>query len=329
MVDFLFSMDSIVSLLASLGVVTLTTLVVILAGLVVGYLVGTIFAAIIRKILNLKEIKQEVASSEIISLSFWTKLAKGVSVYIKWLFIAVVLNIIVRAAAESSWTNSIIKALRGYTVVFESVLVAIGEFLLFAIAGIIVGSIVCRIIKATLDSVRVDERMAKYGLDDALGHISLGKIIATMFLLYIVIVFIATGIDAVATNVKVSTGFINISDVPLVQVFKDLVVLFPDFVLGALIIIAGAIVGDLLKDRISTMEYTWADDMLGLGIQALVIFFAVVIALPHFQIRENTDILVDSFKLLVAGVSIGIAIAMGLGMQETFSKIGKKIEKRI
>jgi len=72
-----------------------------------------------------------------------------------------------------------------------------------------------------------------------------------------------------------------------------------------------------------------ATDTVAWLIQGMIIFFAVVIALPHFQIEKNVDILTDSFKIIVAGISLGLAIAMGLGLKEMFAHLGKKVEKKL
>jgi len=299
---------------------------VILIGILLGYLIGSLIALIVKRILNIRELKEQIADSEIISLAFWGKVTTGIGVYIKWLFVAVVLNYVVEASIERGiWYIK----LSQYTNMFQSFMGGLGIFTLFAVVGIVIGAIVYKIIKAALDSVRIEERMAKHGLHDALGGLQLTRVIASIFMIYVVIVFLATGIDAVATPIGQDRNALVLMFNNPDEVSNSLVELYPQFVLGGFIIIAGALVGDFMQDRIKESKTSLATDSIGWLVQGMVIFFAIVLALPHFQIRENVDMLTDSFKIVVAGISIGIAIAMGLGLQETFKHWGKKVEKKL
>ncbi len=299
---------------------------VVLIGILLGYLIGSLLALIVRKVLNIRELKEQIAGSEIISLSFWGKVVSGIGIYIKWLFVAVVLNYVVEASIERGiWYIK----LSQYTNMFQSFMGGLGVFMLFAVVGIVVGAIVYKIIKAALDSIRVEERMAKHGLHDALGGLQLTRVISGIFMIYVVIVFLATGIDAVARPIGQDQNALVLMFNNPDGASNSLVELYPQFVLGGFIIIAGALVGDFMQDRIKESKTSLASDSVAWLVQGMVIFFAIVLALPHFQIRENVELLTDSFKIVVAGISIGLAIAMGLGLQETFRHWGKKVEKKL
>ena len=298
---------------------------VIIIGLLAGYLIGALIAHIVKRILNIRELKEQIAGSEILSLSFWGKLVTGVGVYIKWLFVAIGLKALVEWAIRSGVGNTaMFEVLTEYAQGFQDLMINLGIFLIFAVVGVVVGAIVYKIIKAALDSIRVEERMAKHGLHDALGGLQLTKVIAGIFMIYVILVLIGSGIDTVAAR-----SGPEFNEVRLVVMFRYLVELYPEFVLGGFIIIAGALVGDFMQDRIKSSKTSMASDGVAWLVQGMVIFFAIVLALPHFQIKENVDILTDSFKIVVAGLSIGLAIAMGLGLQDTFRHWGKKVEKRL
>ena len=298
---------------------------VIIIGLLAGYLIGTLVAAIVKRTLNIRELKEQIAGSEILSLTFWGKVVTGVGVYIKWLFVAIGLKSMVQwAINEGVGSTSMFQILVDYAQSFQNLMVNLGTFLIFAVVGIVIGSIIYKIIKSALDSIRLEETIAKHGLHDALGGLQLSKVIAGIFMVYIIIVLMGTGIDTVAAN-----SGPEFNEVRLVVMFRSLVNLYPEFVLGGLIIIAGALIGDFVETRVKKSKTSIASDSLAWILQAMVIFFAIVLALPHFQIRENVDILTDSFKIIVAGISIGLAIAMGLGLKDTFARWGKKVEKKI
>lgn len=308
-------MGSMTDLLVDVGIFV----AIILIGILLGYLIGALIAYLFKKVLNMQELKEQIASSEVITLAFWGKTVSGVCIYIKWLLVSIVLNYSVEVSAERGlWYAK----LSGYTTMFQSLMGGLGIFLLFAVVGIVIGAIVYKMIKEGLDSVHVEESMAKHGLHDALGGLQLTRVLGGIFMIYIVIVFLASGIDAVATPLGQESN-------RLVVMFHYLVWLYPEFVLGGLIIIIGAIVGDFLQDRMRESKSPIASESAAWLIQGIVIFFAIVLALPHFQIKENVDVLTDSFKIIVAGISIGLAIAMGLGLKDTFGHWGKKIEKKL
>jgi len=298
---------------------------VVIVGLLLGYIIGWLVSFVISRILSIKELKEQIASSEILSLALWGKVISGTAVYIKWLFVSIGLKAIVEWASKSLAGNTAMYGiLTGYADTFQVLMINLGMILVFGVLGIVIGAVIYRMIKAVSDSLRVEERMIKHGLHDALGGMQLTKVIAGIFMIYVVLVLLGSGIDSVA--VRSGPEF---SEVRLVVMFRALVALYPEFVLGALIIIAGALLGDFLQDRITESKAPVASGGIAWVVQALVIFFAIVLALPHFQIKENVDILTDSFKIIVAGISIGLAIAMGLGFKDLFSQWGKKIEKNL
>jgi hypothetical protein len=228
------------------------------------------------------------------------------------------------AVQERVGNTAMFQILTEYAHGFQGLMINLGIFLIFAVAGVVIGAIVYKIIKAALDSVRVEERMAKHGLHQALGDLQLTKVIAGIFMVYVIIVLMGSGIDTVAAN-----SGAEFEQVRLVVMFRSLVNIYPEFVLGGFIIIAGALIGDFVESRVQKSKAPIASDSLGWMLQGMIIFFAIVLALPHFQIKENVDILTDSFKIVVAGISIGLAIAMGLGLQDMFRHWGKKVEKRL
>jgi hypothetical protein len=298
---------------------------VIVVGLLAGYLIGSVIAAIVRRIMGIRELKEQIASSEILSLNLWGRISTGVGVYVKWLFVAMGLKSMVSwALHEGVGSISMFQILVEYIQGFQDLMLNIGVFLIFSVVGVIIGAVVYRIIKGVLDSIRVEEKIAKHGLHNALGGMQLTKVIAGIFMVYVMLVLIGSGIDTVAANSGPA-----FSEVRLVVMFRSLVNLYPEFVLGGFILIAGMLVGDFIESRVKKSKAAISSDSVGWILKAMVIFFAVVLALPHFQIKDNVHILTDSFKIIIAGISIGVAIAMGLGLKDCFAHWGKKIEKGI
>jgi len=320
----------------ALGVNSLVTLVVLLAGLLVGYVLGMIVGGIVSRILSVRELKEQIAESDILSLKMWGGIVKTVATYVKFLVLAVVLHISVSSAVAM---NKTLTTISGYTYLLQVMMGAIGVFLTFAIAGIIIGVVLYRILNSILLSLRIDERLAKHGLADALGGLSMSSVLSGIFMVYLVLVFLAQGMNAAETVISSSSvakapeeGVTVVSTVsgPLIDMFNNLMRLYPSFILGGLIIIAGAVVADFVSTHVSKSKSILADEFIAQLARGLILFFAVMIALPRFQIpQEDISIVADSFKIIVAGISIGLAIAIGLGMKEVMADIGKKIEKKL
>jgi len=81
--------------------------------------------------------------------------------------------------------------------------------------------------------------------------------------------------------------------------------------------------GDRIKQRKVNYAETFA-----LCVESVIVFFGAVIALPHFGVT-NVSILEDSFKILMIGVSLALAIAAGLGLKDFVGKMAQKHEKEI
>jgi|GEM_PF-1274055 len=303
---------------------------IILLGVLLGYIIGAVIAAIIKRILAMREIKEWIAGSDILSLNFWNKLVSGIGTYAKVLFMGVVLNATWRALGMGMIGYHDIATITGTV---QNILLGVGILVLFAVVGIMIGAVIYKIIKGFLDSIRVEERLAKHGLADALGGLKVTRVIAGIVMVYVFILALATGIDLImfflasgADAISLQIGEIVMQN-QLVVMFHSLVTWYPQFVLGGLILIVGAIAGDFLEEQIKKSKTALATDGVAWGVKALTLFVAVVLALPKFTL--DPAILEDSFKIIVAGVSIGLAISMGLGLKDSFANIGKKYEKRI
>jgi hypothetical protein len=96
------------------------------------------------------------------------------------------------------------------------------------------------------------------------------------------------------------------------------------FVYGAVgasvTIIVGYSLATYLKDKVINSKTIYSD-MLGKILFLLILYLSIAIALP--LIGVDATLINNLLLIVVASVGLGFAIAIGLGMKETFNAIGK------
>jgi len=166
------------------------------------------------------------------------------------------------------------------------------------IAGWFIAKISEKIIYKLLTTMQVDEWIEHNKLKKTLFNINFSSLLSVVFKYYIILVFIKEA----ALRADLSA---------LAELFNVFLNAIPDIVTGVIIMILALILADFLKNKVRESRFPFNETIAGI-IYGLVIFFALVMALPKFGFT-NTSLLEDSFKYLVLGVGVGIAIAIGIG----------------
>jgi len=203
-----------------------------------------------------------------------------------------------------------------------SVLPKILAALIILIFGWIVSKIFSGISKRVLVLIQFDRLASKAGLDEFLikGGVKrntvqlLGGLVYWFFLiLTFIAAFSAVGLSAVVVPLTSILLYVpNIFVVVLILVFGAYLAAFADSVVKAYSANAGVTKPEL-AGRIS---------------RALVLLFAIIIALE--QLRLETNLITQVFLILMAALGLGAAIAIGIGAKdlaktylEKFIKPGK------
>jgi hypothetical protein len=190
--------------------------------------------------------------------------------------------------------------------------------ILVLIIGYIFAVLLKRIMSRAMRGAKVDLRAKSIGLDKALFGISITNVLANALKWYVVIVSVYQA--CIVLNLTGVVLFIN-----------SFLVWIPNAVIGALMIVAGLAIANFFAEGIRKQEILFAD-IISTGAYGVILYFSIVLALPKFGFTQ-IDILVDSFKYLVAGVAAGIAIAIGLAFGMALKEpiedvIKKKTRKR-
>ncbi len=173
---------------------------------------------------------------------------------------------------------------------------AITAFLILFI-GWLIAKISEIIIKKLLMTSNIDLWFKKLQLDKTLNinFSSLGGLIVKY---YIMIIFFKEAAS--------KAGLIYFA-----QMFDSLLTAVPQIIIGLTIIFVAVVFANFVKKKMSNALIPF-NDVISEIIYGVIIFFAIVMALPKFGLT-NTSLLEDSFKYIVLGFSLGISLAIGIG----------------
>jgi hypothetical protein len=286
----------------------------VLVAFIIGYIVGAIFIGPLKKILRIDKFEKVLVKYCTMTTKMWEEIVNFLGVYVKWLIVVAVLNYfmteVVGGVPEFEYGGIQANPLAMLQAFMMNLLV----FIVLGIVGLVIGGFFYRLIKDVFDGIGLGGWMKKYNVEDAVGGVPVSNILAGAVKWYVVLLFIQQG--AMFLQLSVLTEFID-----------GLVTYIPQAVLGGLIMLVVLILADFTGDSIRKSKVGFAH-VLAMIVEGIIIFFGIVIALPEFGV-ENTSILEESFKILVVGLSIGLAIALGLGLKDSVARIGQKYEKGV
>jgi len=215
---------------------------------------------------------------------------------------------------DSVLSNTVEKILTDLTVFIPKFLVAV---LLFVV-GWILASIFSWIVERVLFYLRFEKFMKKHRLEDSLGSVKLSNMLVKLSKYYIMLVFLQASVAML--NLGTITEFIN-----------SVLLYAPVFIGALLVVVAAAVLGELLKEKIIEIEpksrnVRWLAD----AMKAIVVFMGIMVGLSTMGF--NTTIITSSFLSILQGIIYGIALAFGLafglGGQDDAKELIKKVRKK-
>ena len=182
----------------------------------------------------------------------------------------------------------------------------IGAALILLVLGILVVRLLARLLVKGLQAAGLDEAAERSGVHDALARFGLERSItraigkAVRVALTVVVVLAALSL--------LGLGFLRES-------LNSAVLLLPDLLVAAGLLLAGAVLGTLAKGLVDRAAFQM--DLPGpLGRIAEIVIIAVFGITALAQIGVSTDILTMLGAILIAGAVAGFALAFGLGGRE-------------
>ena len=114
---------------------------------------------------------------------------------------------------------------------------------------------------------------------------------------------------AIFLGVQAITVFVN-----------NVISIIPPLIQAGLLVIVGYSLAIYMKERIVTSKTLYAD-VAGKTVFFLILYLSIAMALS--QINIDTTLVNNILLLIVAGVSFGLAIALGLGLRDVVSSSAK------
>lgn len=198
-----------------------------------------------------------------------------------------------------------------FTTLWNNFLVGLPGFIyaiIWLIVGFIIGKVVGRIVKEILIKVKLDE----FIVEKEKLKMKFSDIFATIsrWVIYLVFIMIA----AEALNITIVTELISSSI---------------GFLLGAveatIIIIVGYVLALYVKDKIVHAK-TFYGSVVGNILFFLILYVSITLALPFVGI--DVTLLNQLLLVVVAALSLGFAIAIGLGTKDVVRDLAKECARK-
>lgn len=186
------------------------------------------------------------------------------------------------------------------------------------IIGYVVAYIIGHALKVMLWKLGLDKQIDQAKLSKAMGKLRLSSILGEITKWYIFLVFLQSAIDLV-----------NLGTLSLL--LQEFVMWIPNVIAAALVIIFGLYVAHFITLKVREHTDVRGGRTLTGILNTVIIFIVIVIAME--QIGINVSILTNTFLILLGGLALGAAIAIGisfgLGTQKDAGKALEKIKKWI
>ncbi|RLI87955.1 MAG: hypothetical protein DRO76_01570 [Candidatus Altiarchaeales archaeon] len=323
--EYPITMDQIMSTIVEYGMIGL----LLIAAFIGGYILGYIASKVLRRVLMIGELQKTLVRYGAVTSKLWESIVNFIAQYVIWLIVIFVIHTVfvqptgVSVTGELIYTHPLIDSLFKFMVNLLSLI-------LFAIIGLLLGGVLYKIIKDTLEAMGLEAELEKHKITESLGGISLSTILAGIVKWYVVLLFLTTGVQQFLSTIQIGE-----EELFLEKFMVGLMDYVPHVVLGILVILASLILASLAADKIRYRPVNFAEPA-ALAVEVVVIFFGFILGIPFlfgFADKEifsqSFGVLTESFKYIVIGISIGLVMALGLGLKDVVAKAGIKYEEEL
>lgn len=183
--------------------------------------------------------------------------------------------------------------------------------IILLVIGLVVGKIVGRIVKEVMERARVDY----YVHEKKKPAFKLSNLFSVIARWWIYLAFITAALSREVLGITSLAIWI-----------AEINAFIPRIVGAALILVAGYIIGEYIKEHFKSTQRIWAA-LVGKITFFFIIYVAIALALPILGISAT---LVNNILLIiVASIGLGLAIAMGLGMKDAISDISRRYVRKM
>lgn len=187
----------------------------------------------------------------------------------------------------------------------------IGATILF-IVGRLVAKLVTKILQTGLEKSGFDklgDKLNEIDIIKKFGEVKLSVLIPKILYYFILLVFITAATETLGMKV-------------LTDMVASLVTLIPKLIASAIMLFAGIMIADALKNAVINISKSLKIDS-GKLLGNVVFFFFLVIALIAAlkQAGIETSLLESSFNLIIGGIIFAFAVGYGMASRDVLSNI--------
>ena len=191
--------------------------------------------------------------------------------------------------------NPIVNIWDSFVYSLPGLLVAIIALVVGYFVSIIFGYVTEKIFK----NVKLDDKIRKWGLGNALGGVTVSTNLTAVVKWYVFILFLQGAVSALSDQWVLSSLLVKLAN------------WLPNVVVAFLVVIVGLIAIHYVGNRMLKAKL-WGIKLLTAIVRGVIFFMFAVIALT--QAGLNVSILENTFLLIIGGVAVGIALALGIGL---------------
>lgn len=194
---------------------------------------------------------------------------------------------------------------------FINVLPGLSAFVVIIASGLLVSWLIGNIIAGVLRGTGFDRWYHVVNLDKTLGEIVPSRIVGTIIKWWVFITFFAAGTDILDLG-------------PLSLLLSQLASWLPNLIVAVLIIIFGWIASNIAATKIGKKDIKTAR-VLAIATKVIIWIFTILIAFAQLGIKIS--LAENSILIILAGIMLGVAIAIGRGFGNLIDKKSDKILK--
>ncbi|MBS3107306.1 hypothetical protein J4468_00120 [Candidatus Woesearchaeota archaeon] len=201
---------------------------------------------------------------------------------------------------ESLWTG------------FMNLLPGLVAALVVLIIGYLIARLIGKIVQLILYKSKVNDKLAEAGLGRAIGSTDVASVIGMLVRWYILIIFLHASLDFVRLGA-------------LSTLLGRIISWLPNLLIAVIVMLSGVLLGHYVAHALKPNSKKKDPLLVAEVLKWVIIFLTVMVALQ--QVGINVSILVGTFFIVLSGIMLAIAIALGTGGKELGRKFVKKIEK--
>jgi len=180
------------------------------------------------------------------------------------------------------------------------------------IIGIIIAKIITNILQKGLEKTGFDklgDKLNTIEIIQRFGSIKLSKLVSKTLYYFIMLVFVTAATETLGMKV-------------LTDMVMSLVNLIPKLIASALMLLAGVMIADALKNSVINICKSLKIDS-GKLLGNMVFFFFLIIALIAAlkQAGIETSLLESSFNLIIGGIILAFAVGYGMASKDVLANI--------